>query len=55
MLRSDLTPKKPNDELIKLLDFEIVDNDWQEEDKDKYFGAVCLSTNEIVDDESEDI
>ena len=41
---------KPNDELIKLLDFEIVDNDWQEEDKDKYFGAVCLSTNEIEED-----
>lgn len=41
---------KPNDDLLKQLDFEFVDNDWQEEDKDKYFGAVCLSTNEIADD-----
>ena len=46
---------KPSDELINQLDFQIVDNDWQEEDKDKYFGSLCLSTNEIVDDESEDI
>lgn len=41
---------KPSDELINQLDFEIVDNDWQEEDKDKYFGAICLSTNEIEED-----
>lgn len=48
---------KPNDDLLKLSDFEFVDNDWQEEDKDKYFGAICLSTNEIVEDfdELEDI
>ena len=41
---------KPNDELINQLDFELIDNDWQEEDKEKYFGAICLSTNERDDD-----
>jgi Leucine-rich repeat (LRR) protein len=41
---------KLNDELINQLDFEITDNDWQEENKDKYFGAIYLSTNEIADD-----
>lgn len=36
---------KSNDDLIKLLNFKIVNEDWQIEEDDKYFGAVLLCLN----------
>lgn len=34
-----------NDELIKSLNFSIIDDDWQNEEVDKFYGAICLCMN----------
>lgn len=41
---------KSDDILIKSLDFKIIDDDWQEEENEKYFGAVVLCFNETVEE-----
>lgn len=41
---------KLDDILIKSLDFKIIDDDWQEEENEKYFGAVVLCFNETVEE-----
>jgi hypothetical protein len=36
-----------NDELIKSLNFSITEDDWQEENDEKYYGAIHLCLNEV--------